>query len=92
VPVDGFWSLSVYNKEGFFEKNELNAYSFNSVTSKKDADGSATIQFGGCKKDTVNCLPISDGWNYTVRLYRPGKAVLDGAWKAPVAEPIGTGQ
>jgi hypothetical protein len=92
VPVDGFWSLSVYNKEGFFEKNDLNAYSFNSVTSKKDADGSATIQFGGCKKDTVNCLPISEGWNYTVRLYRPGKAVLDGTWKAPAAEPIGAGQ
>jgi hypothetical protein len=86
VPVDGFWSLSVYNRDGFFEKNELNVYSFNSVTAKRDADGAATIQFGGCEASTVNCLPITDGWNYTVRLYRPQSAILDGTWKAPVAE------
>jgi hypothetical protein len=87
VPMDGFWSLSVYNRDGFFEKNELNAYSFNSVTAKRDVDGAARIQFGGCEASTVNCLPITDGWNYTVRLYRPQSAILDGTWKAPVAEP-----
>ena len=32
VPVDGFWSISVYNKEGFFEKNARNAYTVNNVT------------------------------------------------------------
>ncbi len=47
VPVDGFWSVTVYNAEGFFEKNDLGAYSFNSVTCERDADGSATIHFGG---------------------------------------------
>ena len=40
VPVDGFWSISVYNSQGFFEKNELNAYSLNNMTSKKNDDGS----------------------------------------------------
>ncbi|PDS87613.1 carboxylesterase [Rhizobium sp. L18] len=92
VPVDGFWSLSVYNREGYFEKNDLGAYSFNSVTAQRNADDSATIQFGGCEKDAPNCLPITEGWNYTVRLYRPRKEILDGTWKAPEAQPAGPAQ
>ncbi len=47
VPVDGFWSVSVYNKDGYFQKNARNAYSVNNVTAKPNADGSVTIQFGG---------------------------------------------
>ena len=47
VPVDGFWSLSVYNKHGFFEKNAKDAYTLNNVTARPNADGSATIHFGG---------------------------------------------
>ena len=35
VPVDGFWSVSVYNAEGYFEKNPYNAYSLNNITAKK---------------------------------------------------------
>lgn len=35
VPVDGFWSISVYNAQGYFEPNTLNSYSLNSVTAKK---------------------------------------------------------
>jgi hypothetical protein len=92
VPVDGFWSVSTYNAEGFFEKNELNAYSFNNVSSKKNADGSITLQFGGCGKTTPNCMPVVEGWNYLLRLYRPGKEILDGTWKAPVAQPAESAQ
>lgn len=88
VPVDGFWSISVYNKGGFFEKNSLNAYTLNNVTAKPNADGSVTIQFGGCDGKTPNCIPITPGWNYLVRLYRPRKEILDGAWKFPEAEPV----
>ena len=50
VPVDGFWSISVYNEKGFFEKNDLASYSMNSLTAKPGPDGSYTIQFGGCTK------------------------------------------
>jgi hypothetical protein len=89
VPVDGFWSISVYNKDGFFEPNAQNAYSLNNVTAKQGADGSYAIQFGGCDGKVPNCLPITPGWTYTVRLYRPRAEVLDGSWSFPVAEPIG---
>jgi para-nitrobenzyl esterase len=88
VPVDGFWSVSLYNAKGFFQKNRLNAYSLNNLTAKPAADGSVTIQFGECDGKVPNCLPIMPGWNYTARLYRPHKEVLNGTWKFPDAEPV----
>jgi hypothetical protein len=89
VPVDGFWSISLYSADGFFRKNALNAYTLNNVTTKKSADGSVTIQFGGCDGKVQNCLPIMKGWNYMVRLYRPRPEVLNGSWKFPEAKPAG---
>jgi hypothetical protein len=88
VPVDGFWSISVYNAEGHFVKNEFDAYTLNNITAKKDADGSVTVQFGGCDGKAANCLAIFPGWNYLVRLYRPRKEILDGTWKFPEAQPV----
>ncbi|AEW00036.1 carboxylesterase [Niastella koreensis] len=88
VPVDAFWSVSVYNADGFFEKNKSNAYSLNSITAKKETDGSVVIQFGGCDGKTANCLPITRGWNYTVRMYRPRPEILNGQWKFPEAEMV----
>jgi hypothetical protein len=85
VPVDGFWSISVYNAKGYFESNPQNAYTLNNITAKKSADGSVTIQFGGCDTKIPNCLPISQGWNYLVRLYRPRTEILNGAWTFPEA-------
>ena len=82
VPVDGFWSVSVYNAKGYFEKNDLNAYSVNSLTAKPNQDGSFTIHFGG-ENSGANYLPIMPDWNYTVRLYRPRKEVIEGKWKLP---------
>jgi len=88
VPVDGFWSISVYDAKGYFVKNALNAYSLNDVTAKKGKDGSYTIQFGGCDGKVTNCLPIVAGWNYTVRLYRPRTEILNGIWTFPKATPV----
>jgi hypothetical protein len=88
VPVDGFWSISVYNAEGYFEPNTLNAYTLNNITAKKAADGSVTVQFGGCDGETPNCLPITQGWNYMVRLYRPRAEILNAKWTFPEAQPV----
>jgi hypothetical protein len=87
VPVDAFWSVSVYNAAGYFEKNPYNAYTLNNLTAKKDPDGAVTIQFGGCDGKIPNCLPTMPGWNYTVRLYRPRAEILNGKWKFPNPEP-----
>ena len=88
VPVNGFWSISVYNAQGYFEKNSNEAYSLNNLTAKKSADGSMVIQFGGCDGRSPNCLPIMKGWNYTVRLYRPRAEILSGRWRFPAAVPV----
>lgn len=88
VPVDGFWSVSVYNAEGYFQRNPFDAYALNNVTAKKGADGSIAIQFGGCDGKAPNCLPTTPGWNYTVRLYRPRAEILDGSWKFPDPQPL----
>lgn len=90
VPVDGFWSISVYNAKGYFEKNKLNAYTLNNITAAKAADGSINVQFGGCDMAKIeNCIPIMPGWNYTVRLYRPRVQILNGSWTFPQATPSG---
>lgn len=88
VPVDAFWSVCVYNAQGFFEKNAAEAYTINSLTAKKDADGAVTIQFGGEAGTASNLLPITPGWNYMVRLYRPRADILNGTWKFPEAAPL----
>jgi hypothetical protein len=88
VPVNGFWSVIVYNTEGYIPENDRGIYSFNNITAKKDADGSVTIQFGGDPSNTPNCLSIVPGWNYMVRLYRPRPEVLDGTWRFPEAKPV----
>jgi len=87
VPVDGFWSISLYNARGNFEPNPLNAYTVNNITAKTAADGSVRVQFGGCDGQIPNCLPITEGWNYMVRFYRPRAEILNGSWKFPEATP-----
>jgi hypothetical protein len=88
VPVEAFWSIRLYNADGYFQKNEYNAYSLNDITAKKNTDGSVSVQFGGCDGKIPNCLPIMKGWNYTVRLYRPRAEILNGKWKFPEAQPV----
>jgi hypothetical protein len=87
VPVDGFWSISLYNAKGNFQPNKLNAYTVNNITAKKETDGSVRVQFGGCDGRIPNCLPITEGWNYMVRFYRPRAEILSGSWKFPEAKP-----
>ncbi|HEY8247382.1 MAG TPA: DUF1254 domain-containing protein [Hyphomicrobium sp.] len=88
VPVDGFWSVSLYDAKGYFEPNKFNVYSVNNITTKRSEDGSIAIQFGGCDGKIPNCLPIMKGWNYTVRLYRPRAEILDGTWSFPEPQPM----
>ncbi len=88
VPVDAFWSISIYNKDGYFEKNKYDSYSINSLTAKPNRDGSFTVNFGTRKNDKKNFLYVMDGWNYVVRLYRPHQEIQDGHWTFPKPKPV----
>ncbi|QIM19042.1 DUF1254 domain-containing protein [Leucobacter coleopterorum] len=83
VPVDGFWSISVYNAAGYFEPNQSGVYTINNITGARNADGSVTVRFGDWPIGTPNVIPTPEGWNYLVRLYRPRAEVLDGSWVFP---------
>ena len=86
VPVDGFWSISVYNAAGFFEPNDRGAYTVNNITGARNDDGSVTVRFGDYPEGTPNALPITEGWNYLVRMYLPHAEVLDGTWTFPTLD------
>lgn len=83
VPVDGFWSISVYNAAGYFEPNERGAYTINNITGVRDDDGTITVRFGDHPDGAANVLPITEGWNYLVRMYRPRPEIADGRWTFP---------
>jgi hypothetical protein len=87
VPVDAFWSVTVYNADGYLESNGLGRNSYNNVSAAPNADGSFTIHFGGCDDGRINCIPITPGWNYTIRLYKPRAEILEGKWTFPSIEP-----
>jgi len=86
VPVQAFWSVTVYNKDGFFTPNKFNAYSVNNVTAKPNDEGSVTIHFGG-NSGQPDFLPITEGWNYAIRLYLPKWQIIEGNWTPPAAQP-----
>ena len=88
VPVDAFWSVTVYNADGYLETNSLGVNSYNDVTAEPNPDGSITIHFGGCEDQRVNCIPITEGWNYAVRMYSPREEILNGSWEFPKPQPV----
>lgn len=78
----GFWSITVYGSDGYM-KSENSV--LNRLNAKVDPDGSFKAYFGSKEAcgDVPNRLDITDGWNFLMRVYRPGQSVLNGSYKLP---------
>ena len=93
-PVNGFWSLTVYNKEHLFEPNGLNRFSLGtkSKSMKQNSDGSLTLYFQseqpGADKET-NWVPTpKDEFSLYIRAYWPKAEILDERWTPPTVNRI----
>jgi hypothetical protein len=92
-PVDAFWSITMYDRDGFQAANELNRFAIGDRDSLKyNADGSLDIylQNRNPGPDRVsNWLPAPKGpLGVTMRLYAPKPQVLDGRWVPPVVKRV----
>ena len=76
---NAFWSLTVYDKDGFPSGD---AFNLNSAFAKKNANGDVVINLGG-NSDQENYLETYPGWNATLRIYNPKPAYFDGSWVRP---------
>ena len=90
-PVNAFWSVTVYDADGFLVANPRNVYALGTNTGlKADPDGGATIAFSAQKPDDVpeqNWLPVPKGpFEVTLRMYWPEEPILSGQWTAPPIE------
>jgi hypothetical protein len=90
-PVNGFWSLTMYNADYFFVENPLNRYTVSSRSKfKPNPDGSVDvyIQNESPGKDReANWLPApKDKFILMLRMYWPKDtppSIIDGSWKIP---------
>jgi hypothetical protein len=88
-PVEGFWSLTLYNQHHFFHPNALKRYSLGTKnkTLKRNADGSLTLYAGSRspgKDKESNWLPAPAGpFSLYIRAYWGKQAILDNSWQPP---------
>jgi hypothetical protein len=86
-----FWSITVYGNDGFMKSENSNV---NSSNVKLNADGTFTVFFGSLETcgEVPNRLDTTAGWNFLMRIYRPGKSVLEGLINFrrpnPCSEPL----
>jgi hypothetical protein len=87
-PVNAFWSLTLYDAQGYFAANELNRYAIGDRDAlERNADGSLDLWIqhdapGGSQDH--NWLPAPAGpFSLVLRMYWPKAEVLDGHWVPP---------
>ncbi len=88
-PVDGFWSLTLYNEQHFFHPNPLNRFSLGTKSKSlvTNPDGGLTLHVqpenpGGERE--ANWLPAPEGnFSLYIRAYWPKEAITNGAWAPP---------
>lgn len=84
VPAKAFWSITIYDVEGY-PQGEI--YNINSQFAVANEDGTYIIHFGG-DKTAPNYMDIFDGWNFALRIYEPTEAYFNGEWVRPELELV----
>jgi len=93
-PVNGFWSLTLYNKHHFFTPNDLNRYSLGTKnkTLIYNEDGSLTLYAGANPPGNgmdANWLPApGETFSLYIRSYWGKEAILDQSWIPPMIEKV----
>ena len=92
-PVDAFWSVTMYNAQGFPVPNPLDRYALGDRDSVRyNDDGSLDLYIGQESPDAElepNWLPAPPGpLGVTMRLYGPRPEILDGRWDPPPLQRI----
>lgn len=95
-PVNAFWSITLYDSDGFQVANSLNRFAVSSwMPFKNNPDGSLTLYFQNespGKDKEANWLPAPKGaFNLTMRLYGPKTEVLTGRWNPPPVRKLDDG-
>jgi hypothetical protein len=83
-----FWSITLYGKDGFMKS--ANAV-VNDRNVKLNPDGTFTVFYGSKELcgDKPNRVDVTEGWNFLMRVYRPGPSILDRSYKLPQVQPVG---
>jgi hypothetical protein len=91
-PVDGIWSLAVYDMDQLFVSNSLDRYALGSrdeLVPASDGSLEIVVQHQPPAGSQANWLPApEDDFCLMLHLYSPGKSVLDGTWTAPPIQRI----
>jgi hypothetical protein len=95
-PVNGFWSLSIYNDKILFAANQINRYNLGSLSDPpltKNTDGSIDIYIQRDSPDSAKMpnwlpAPASSGFSLMLRLYYPQQQVLDKSWAPPAVQSV----
>jgi hypothetical protein len=91
-PVNGFWSLTLYNDQHLFHPNTLNRYSVGTKNKnlKRNADGSLTLYVGATspgQDQESNWLPAPEGrFSLYIRAYWGQAPIIDGSWRPPAIQ------
>ena len=92
-PVNAFWSVTLYDPEGFQVANQLDRFAVSSwMPFKTNTDGSLDLYFQNespGKALEANWLPAPKGpFNLTMRLYGPKAEALNGKWNPPAVKQM----
>jgi hypothetical protein len=82
---NAFWSITVYGDDGYMKSDNTIV---NSSNAKMNPDRTFTVYFGSkalCG-DVPNRVDVSPGWNFVMRVYRPGPSVLNGSYTLPTPQ------